>query len=156
MLSSTPFDDTFEALTAGQSVTTRLGVFYVLPIPAYEGRNPRTGEVVVVAARRSYLFLASDELASAAFAASREEPFAERQAALVRDEPNVLAPRIEVAVSQAELERIAADLAAARQSHADVALGRLGVLRARPFTDGRRFAIQFTPSSALDETKTPN
>jgi integration host factor subunit beta len=46
----------------GSSARTRVGTFYVQTFPGYDGRNPRTGEVIPVPPKRVPVFVASDEL----------------------------------------------------------------------------------------------
>ncbi|HEY1958106.1 MAG TPA: HU family DNA-binding protein [Polyangiaceae bacterium] len=55
------------ALVAGRDVSCDLGAFRLYEIPAYEGRNPRTGETVPVPARRWPVFSPSRELIRVSF-----------------------------------------------------------------------------------------
>ncbi len=139
------FERVTAALTSGSSARSRLGVFYVFVHPGYEGRNPRTGEVTRVPAKKSLAFVASDELATAAFP-GKHEPFGEIDAEVRSTAAGAeIAPSVDVACSMEELDALAASLA--KDSRAEI--GRLGALVVRRLQSSDRYRIQLqsTPSA---------
>ena len=59
----TIFEAMKEALVRGENIEIRgLGAFHVKHYPGYQGRNPKTGEVIPVKSKRGLLFRAGKEL----------------------------------------------------------------------------------------------
>lgn len=59
----TVFDSMKEALVRGENIEIRgLGAFHVKHYPGYQGRNPKTGEVIPVKPKRGLLFRTGKEL----------------------------------------------------------------------------------------------
>lgn len=59
----TIFDSMTEALVQGDNIEIRgLGAFHVKNYPGYNGRNPKTGEVIPVKPKRGVLFRTGKEL----------------------------------------------------------------------------------------------
>jgi integration host factor subunit beta len=59
----TIFDSMTEALVEGDNIEIRgLGAFHVKNYPGYNGRNPKTGEVIPVKPKRGVLFRTGKEL----------------------------------------------------------------------------------------------
>jgi len=59
----TIFEAMKEALVRGENIEIRgLGAFHVKHYPGYQGRNPKTGEVIPVKPKRGLLFRAGKEL----------------------------------------------------------------------------------------------
>lgn len=59
----TIFESMKEALCRGENIEIRgLGAFHVKDYPGYQGRNPKTGEVIPVKPKRGLLFRTGKEL----------------------------------------------------------------------------------------------
>jgi integration host factor subunit beta len=59
----TVFDSMKDALVRGENIEIRgLGAFHVKHYPGYQGRNPKTGEVIPVKPKRGLLFRTGKEL----------------------------------------------------------------------------------------------
>jgi integration host factor subunit beta len=59
----TVFDTMKEALCRGENIEIRgLGAFHVKEYPGYQGRNPKTGEIIPVKPKRGLLFRTGKEL----------------------------------------------------------------------------------------------
>ena len=59
----TIFNAMRDALVRGENIEIRgLGAFHVKHYPGYQGRNPKTGEVIPVKPKRGLLFRAGKEL----------------------------------------------------------------------------------------------
>lgn len=57
------FESMKEALCRGENIEIRgLGAFHVKDYPGYQGRNPKTGEVIPVSPKRGLLFRTGKEL----------------------------------------------------------------------------------------------
>ena len=59
----TIFDSMKDALCRGENIEIRgLGAFHIKDYPGYQGRNPKTGEVISVKPKRGLLFRTGKEL----------------------------------------------------------------------------------------------
>ena len=123
------FERVKAALMTGSSARTRIGTFYVQTFPGYEGRNPRTGEVIPVPPKRLPAFVASDELTARVLGPRAEQTHAEGHAELERNAADAtLAPSVEVACSDEELDACVRALAAELAHDHRVEIAPLGAL----------------------------
>lgn len=73
---STPISAVRSAILRGETVDTELGQFQIRTYKRYEGKNPRTGEPVVVPGRHELWLLPSDRLLADVLGVVRERPSA--------------------------------------------------------------------------------
>jgi len=116
------FQRVMAGLVAGSSVHTRVGSFELVVFPGYERRNPRTGAVVPVAAKRLPRFVASEELAMRTLG---------RHALPPPETNDAILPSVEVTCSDAELDAVARALGDCE----DVEVPGLGTLSAHGLAD---------------------
>lgn len=85
------FDALSDALARGEGVELRgFGTFSVRDYPAYDGRNPRTGEPVHVKPKRLPVFKVGKELRQRVEAAGEAQASRRAQAEAARAEPATL------------------------------------------------------------------
>lgn len=124
-------------LVAGSSARTRIGTFELTSFRAYEGRNPRTGAVVPVPARRVPGFTPSEELATR-LRSSHTPAETDGEAPIL--------PAIDVACTDADVDAVARMLA----DCGALEVTALGTLRAFERTDGTRSIMLRTSPDAVD------
>lgn len=140
-------------LRGGQSVDARVGTFYMQTFPSYEGRNPRTGAVVVVPPKRLPFFVPSDALLTAALRGRSDETAEQYRARMFETvDPTEIAPTVVIACPDADLAGFAQALASP-----PVELPGLGRFELRErIGDATRVAIVFHPDDALRDALVVN
>lgn len=145
------FERVRAALLAGSSVASRIGTFYLEVYPGYDGRNPRTGEVVKVPPKKVFYFAASDELGAAAFADGAAETFAEADARLreIADGGATVLPSVAVACDDDGFGEIARALRALGDE-GELSVPHLGTFTLRRRVDRVGGVVKF---HAADDAK---
>jgi nucleoid DNA-binding protein len=146
------FERVWATLVSGSSARTRVGTFYLQTYPGYEGRNPRTGEIIRVAPKASPFFVASDELTAAAFGPRAGQTHAEGHAFVVSDAAEsgaTLAASVEVACTDDELAACARALGAELSPDHQVEIAPLGTLVVRGRVEGDKLDVQLRAADAL-------
>lgn len=149
------FDRVGAALRAGTSVRARPGLFYLLEYAGYEGRNPRTGAVVVVPPKRALHFVASDELAVAALGSARAEPFARANADAETQAEEIVQQTVEVPCSDDELGAVAAAAATTLISGGRAELLPYAVVTVRTCAEDHLLRIQLEAGPGLLDAPSP-
>lgn len=140
------FSELVAMLSRRVSAVTPLGTFYVQTFPAYEGRNPRTGEVTKVPPASTTFYVPSDAFSELALGPRRGVTEAELLAdILVESTPDQLAPSERLSATEAEV----ADFAA-RLSDEPFEVAGLGTFRYRALlADPEKRGIHFRACDAL-------
>lgn len=145
------FERVKAALTSGSSARTRVGTFYVVTFSAYEGRNPRTDQVVPVPAKKMPFFVASDELTAAVLGPRAAETHASGHEEMEREATETratLSPSTDVECNDAELDACVRALRAELAPGHRVEIAPLGAIELRQNGDNLRPHFQ-----ASDELK---
>ena len=132
-----------ERLDAGKACETRLGLFLTREYARYEGKNPRTGQVVVVAAKRLPFLLVSDEL-SAQVLGRDFRTDEETRAGYAEDDLPI--PEADETV---DCDAIYAEVVEQLAHGERAVVEALGEFVIRGFTVGAQRVITFTPSAQL-------
>lgn len=152
--SASPFwSRVIETLRGGHSADARVGTFFMQTFPGCEGRNPRTGAVVVVPPKRLPFFVPSDALLAAALRGRSDETAEQYRARLFQTiDPTEIAEAVVVACTDADLDDFAQAFASP-----PVELPGLGRFEVRErIGDAARISIVFHPADALRDALVVN